>query len=146
MTPLFMSDSTCWNELESTDIVDEEVESNPNGGEVRKPYTLGLGLSRPMADREQRIIILGDADCLSDGEFNHKRAMIWATNYVLVQGGFDWLSNGEAPINVTRPASIDRKLYVSASGAEVLQYMLIGVFPGLLLLLYLFMWIRRRGR
>ena len=146
VTPLFMSDSTCWNELESTDIVDEEVECNPNVGEVRKPYTLGLGLSRPMADREQRIIILGDADCLSDGEFNHKRAMIWATNYVLVQGGFDWLSNGEAPINVTRPASIDRKLYVSASGAEVLQYMLIGVFPGLLLLLYLFMWIRRRGR
>lgn len=146
VTPLLMSDSTCWNELETTDIVDQEVECNPAAGEVAKPYTLALALSRPMAGREQRIIVLGDADCLSDGEFNHKRAMLWATNYVLVQGGFDWLSNGEAPINITRPPSIDRKLFVSGGGAEVLQYMLIGGFPGLLLFLYLFIWLRRRGR
>ena len=136
VTPLFMSDSTCWNELETMDIVDQEVKCNPDAGEVAKPYTLALALSRPVADREQRIIVLGDADCLSDGEFNHKRAMLWASNYVLVQGGFDWLSNGEAPINITRPASI----------AVSYTHLLIGVFPGLLLFLYLFIWLRRRGR
>ncbi|MFR7809302.1 MAG: hypothetical protein ACLU4N_08510, partial [Butyricimonas faecihominis] len=65
--PLFMSDSTCWNELENTEIVDQEVVFNPEVGEVQKSYPLALALSRKVGEREQKIMILGDADCLSDG-------------------------------------------------------------------------------
>ena len=46
MIPLFMSDSTCWNELENTEIVDQEVVFNPEVGEVQKSYPLVLALSR----------------------------------------------------------------------------------------------------
>lgn len=147
VTPMFVSDSTCWNELETKEIVDEEdVKYNPKAGEVQRSYAVGLALSREKGGREQKIIVMGDADCLSDGEFNRTRPGLWGGNYAIVQGGFYWLSDEEAPIDIRRPFSIDNRVFVSASGANVLQYMLIGVFPGLLLLLYLFIWIRRRGR
>ena len=41
---------------------------NPAAGEVQKSYPLALALSRKMGEREQRLLFLGDADCLSDGE------------------------------------------------------------------------------
>ncbi|MCR9011015.1 Gldg family protein [Gabonibacter chumensis] len=147
VTPMFVSDSTCWNELETKEIVNEEdVKYNPEVGEVQQSYTLGLALSRKMGDKEQRIIVLGDADCISDGEFGRSRSPLWVANFGIVQGGFYWLSDGEVPIDVRRPASIDNRISTTEGGAEVLDYMLMGVFPGLLLLLYLFIWIRRRGR
>ena len=144
--PLFMSDSTCWNELENTDIVDQEVVCNPKVGEVQKSYPLALALTRKMGAREQKVIILGDADCLSDGELTSNRNPLWAANYVIIQGGFFWLSDGEVPIDVRRPGAIDRRLLVSDTGVEVLNYALLGGFPGLLLCLALFIWLRRRGR
>ena len=146
VVPLFMSDSTCWNELENTEIVDQEVVFNPDAGEVQKSYPLALALSRKMGEREQKIIILGDADCLSDGELTRNRNPLWAANYVIIQGSFFWLSDGEVPIDVRRPYAIDRKLFVGETGAEILNYALLGVFPGLLLFLALFIWLRRRGR
>ena len=144
--PLFMSDSTCWNELEYTDIVDKEIVYNPAVGEVQKSYPLALALSRKMDAREQKIVVLGDADCLSDGELTRNRNPLWAANYVIIQGSFFWLSDGEVPIDVRRPYAIDRKLFVGETGAEILNYALLGVFPGLLLFLALFIWLRRRGR
>ena len=42
------------------------------------------------------------------------------------------------PIDVRRPYAIDRKLFVGETGAEILNYALLGVFPGLLLFLALF--------
>lgn len=144
--PLFMSDSTCWNELENTEIVDQEVVLNPSVGEVQKSYPLALALSRKVGEREQKIIVLGDADCLSDGELTANRSPLWAGNYYLIQGSFFWLSDGEAPIDMRRPYWVDNSLFVGETGAEVLNYALLGGFPGLLLFLALFIWLRRRGR
>lgn len=146
--PLFMSDPTCWNEVESTEVVDQEVVYNPTAGEVQKSYPLVLALSRKIGEREQKIMILGDADCLSDGELTRGRNLMGYRpgNYVLIQAGFYWLSDGEVPVDIRRPYAIDNKLTVGQTGAEFLDYALMGVFPGLLLILYLFIWIRRRGR
>ena len=146
VTPLFMTDSTCWNELEIKNVVDQEVVCNPAVGEVQKSYAVGLALSRSVGSKEQRIIILGDADCLSDGEFGRTRPGLWAANYSIVQGGFFWMSDNEVPIDVRRPYAIDNSISTTEAGANVLRYLLVGVFPGLLLLLSLFIWIRRRSR
>ncbi len=144
--PLFMSDSTCWNELEYTDIVDKEIVYNPAVGEVQKSYPLALALSRKMDAREQKIVVLGDADCLSDGELTRNRKPLWVANYTIIQASFFWLSDYKVPIDVRRPAAADRRINVSPAGAEILNYTLIGGLPGLLFILYMFIWLRRRGR
>ena len=144
--PLLMSDSTCWNEVEHTDIVDQEIVCNPAAGEVQKSYPLALALSRKVGDREQKIVILGDADCLSDGELTRNRSPYMAANYGIVQGSFFWMSDGEVPIDVRRPKARDGRVNVGDTGVEILNYALMGGFPGLLFIIYMLIWLRRRGR
>ena len=146
VTPLFMTDSICWNELEIKDIVNEVVECNPNVGEVQKSFAVGLALARKVENREQKIVVLGDADCISDGEFTHSRSGLWVANYGVIQGVFNWLSDGEVPIDIRRPASKDVRVFISETGADIFKYSVMGVIPGLLLVLALFIWLRRRGR
>ena len=147
ITPLFVSDTIgSWNELETVDFLDDTVSLNPSVGEVERSYVTALAMSRPMGGKEQRIIILGDADCLSNGEISIDRKDISAVNYFLISGSFFWLSNEEVPIDVRRPTPPDNKVYVSMDWMYFWKVVLMGVWPGLLACWAIFIWIRRRGR
>ncbi len=142
----FETDSLAWNELETTNFVDDTVKLNPKAGEVQKSYATGLALTRKVGEKEQKIIILGDADCISNGEFSRSRREIQAANYTVITGGFYWLSDGEVPIDVRRPPIPDKEIYLDKDDMQVAKFMFMAVLPGLLLLLSLFIWIRRRGK
>lgn len=147
VTPLFTTATTgCWNELQSTDFIEGNICLNPETGEVEKQYATALALSRPIGDKEQKIIILGDADCISNGEFSRQRNGIMASNYTLIMGCFYWLSDQEVPIDVRRPQPSDNEIYADENTMRVMKAILTWILPGLLLLLYLFIWIRRRSR
>lgn len=147
ITPLFVSDTIgSWNELETVDFLDDTVSLNPSIGEVERSYVTALAMSRPMGGKEQRIIILGDADCLSNGEISIGRKDVAAANYSLISGSFFWLSNEEVPIDVRRPTPPDNKVYVSMDWMYFWKVVLMGVWPGLLAFWAIFIWIRRRGR
>ena len=49
-------------------FLDDTVSLNPLVGEVERSYITALAMSRSTGGKEQRIIILGDADCLSNGD------------------------------------------------------------------------------
>ncbi|MEG0797071.1 MAG: Gldg family protein [Odoribacter sp.] len=145
--PLLVTESKgVWNELETIDFIDDTVKLNPAIGEVEKAYATALALSRKVGQKEQKIIILGDADCISNIEFQTTRKDIFSANYTLVTGSFYWLSDGQAPIDVRRPALSDNNMTMSKEGVYWSKIGLIGVWPALMLLLALFIWIRRRGR
>ena len=146
VTPLFETDSLCWNELKTVNFEDDTVSYNPEMGEVQKAYTTGLALSRPMNGKEQRIIILGDADCISNGEISISRQNIWAENYAVVNGAFFWLSNGEVPIDVRRPNPTDNKVYLNQDQMAVWDIVFRWGIPVLLALAGIVIWVRRKGR
>ena len=68
------------------------------------------------------------------------------SNYTIIQGAFFWLSDGEVPIDMRRPVPTDNKLKVSRQGVTFINILFLGGLPGILLLWYLFIWLRRRGR
>ena len=146
VTPLFRTDSICWNELETTDFVDDTVRLNPVAGEVQKAYTTALALSKKVGEKEQRIVIFGDADCISNGEIERRRNGIWTENFSVINGSFFWLSENEVPIDVRRPGSIDNTIELSRESMEVWGVLLKWVLPALLALIAIMLWIRRRGR
>jgi ABC-2 type transport system permease protein len=135
-----------WNELETTNFIDDTVKVNAAIGEVVKSYPTALALTRNVAGKEQRIIITGDADCLSNGEISIQRAKVPAANFNLIMGSFFWMSDNEVPIDVRRPTPPDDTLLATGHGVKVSKWLLMGLFPLLLLASYLFIWIRRRGR
>jgi ABC-2 type transport system permease protein len=103
-------------------------------------------LSRRIADKEQKIIVLGDADCISNAEISIQRSKVTAANYNMIMGTFFWLSDNEVPIDVRRPTPPDDKLLVSGGGVKIDKWLLMGLLPLLILTSYLVVWLRRRGR
>lgn len=147
VTTLFTSDTlNTWNEVETTNFIDDPVVLNPEAGEKEDIYATGIALSREMNGKEQRIIILGDADCISNAEHSIKRKGIPAYNYAVITGSFFWLSDGEAPFDVRRPKAVDNKVSVSMEGMEFVKIAFLWVFPILLLGIGILIWIRRKGR
>jgi len=145
--PLCVSDTLDgWNELETTDFIDDTVKINPTIGEVERSYPTALALTRKIAGKEQKIIITGDADCLSNSEINMRRTKVPASNFNWIMGTFFWMSDNEVPIDVRRPAPPDNKLFTTGSRVKVSKWLLTGLFPLLMLMTYLVVWLRRRGR
>ena len=99
-----------------------------------------------MNGREQRIIILGDADCISNAEHSIKRKGIPAYNYAVITGSFFWLSDGVAPFDVRRPKAVDNKVSVGMEGMGIVKIAFLWIFPILLLGIGILIWIRRKGR
>ena len=147
VTPLFVSDTIgSWNEVETTDFLDDTVRLNPAAGEVERSYPTVLALSRQMGDKEQRIVILGDADCLSNGEISISRKDVPAANYYLISGSFFWLSEEEVPIDVRRPTPPDNAVNLGMDGMYYWKIVLMGLWPAILAFFAIFIWVRRRGR
>ena len=144
-TNVCISDKYSWNELQTTDFVDDTIRYNPESGEVQKAYPLIVALSKNVNNKEQRVIIAGDADCISNSGFARQRNMR-ASNFSLITGGFYWLSNKELPIDVRRPAKPDNKIYVSKLGRQLTNILFVYFIPFILLLFGIIIWIRRRGR
>ncbi|MCB6974359.1 MULTISPECIES: Gldg family protein [Butyricimonas] len=144
--PLFMTDSLTWNELETTDFVDDTVRVNSEIGEVQKCYVTALALTREVGDKEQKIMIFGDADCISNVELSTNRVNVSNRNFSIIMGGFYWLSDKEVPIDVRRPALTDDFINLGKESLSVWKIILVWVLPGLLVVMSLLLWIRRRGR
>ena len=145
--PLLVSDSThSWNELETTNFIDDTVKLNPKIGEVQQSYPTGLALTRKVGEKEQKILILGDADCISNGEIGRQRARVPAANFNMMMGTFFWMSDNEVPIDVRRPNPPDDELFAKGEDVKMSKWVLMGLFPALLLAGCLFIWLRRRGR
>lgn len=148
VTELFTANAKeqIWNEVENKEFNDDSCELNPSKGEeIQNGAPLILALERTINDKEQRILVIGDADCLSNSEISIVRSGLDAANYNFIMGAFYWLSNEEVPIDVRRPAPIDNKLYLKLAGMRITRWSLIGLFPLILLSLYITIWIRRRS-
>jgi ABC-2 type transport system permease protein len=135
-----------WNELETTDFIDDTVRLNPAIGEVEQSHPTALALSRHVNGKEQKIIIAGDADFLGNGEIAMQRRGVEARNNLFAMGAFYWMSDGEAPVDVRRPPLPDARILVSTDGVTNNKIALMGVFPFLLLASCLVIWLRRRGK
>ena len=147
VTNMFRTDTIgVWNELETTDFIDDTVRLNPSIGEVEKIYNTVVALSRKVGNKEQKIILTGDADCISNGEFGRRVPHARTNNFSLITGGFFWFSDNEVPIDVRRPALPDDKVYVSQSGTKMIKWSFMLLIPLILAGGGVFIWIRRKGR
>lgn len=144
--PLIVCDSV-WNELQTTDYVNDVVRCDAERGERMGNYAVMWGVSRSKGEKEQKIIVLGDADALSNkGILAQHGLPLESGNYQLMMGMFHWLSDHELPVDVRRPDPVDNELKLSEFGVKVWDKVIVWGIPSLLLVVYLFLWIRRRGR
>lgn len=133
----------CWNELETKNFSLEDPTLNETIGEKENAYVTGYALRRDVKGKEQRVFVLGDADCISNAELGVDREFR-RSNYALIDGMFRWLVYDEYPIDISRPAAKDNDVYLTPAGYAWVKIFLRWVCPAILVLLGCVIWFSRR--
>jgi ABC-2 type transport system permease protein len=124
--PLVVSDpSNTWNKMASIDSSTDNVTFYPEQGDSPKKFPLILSLTRAVHNKEQRIIVSGDADFMSNGELTRGGN----ANPYLVTGIFSWMSYGAFPIDVSRPVPTDNNLKVDKKEIKWLKFAFLFMIP-----------------
>lgn len=121
--PLLVTpDGNYWNETGPLEAVSQPDSvhwtADSKNGEFIRVHTLGLALSRTTDGREQRIVVLGDADCLGNAEMTLTRKNMPAFNAAFCKGLLNWLSDGRSPVDVRRPMPPDDSISLTPHQAE----------------------------
>lgn len=135
-----------WNERQTRNFIDEIPACDSKTGEVEKSYSLVKYLTREVGEREQRIFVIGDADCIAGSELSTRRNGISPANFSLIRAMFNMLSYGEFPLETSRARAVDNKIYLDQDDSSWIKILFDGVIPAALLIGSLVVWMRRRGR
>lgn len=143
--PLLMTDARYAWLKKGTLVADSaNVLFDAAGGDLRQPFPVAVSLTRQLNGREQRIVVTGDADYMSNKELN--RYNVRTANFVFNTSLFSWLSDGAFPIDTSRPPAKDNKVKVTVEEAEYLAILYEWVLPGLLLAFAAILLIRRKRK
>lgn len=138
MKPLLMTEGQkTWVKMGRLVTDSAEVVYNPQEGDIKGSFTTAMALTREVRGKEQRIIVCGDADYMSNlrsgGDYT-ARAM------------YSWLDENKFPIYLPHPKLMDNKLFITEAGAEVLKIAYVWVLPSLVFLMGTILLIRRKRK
>ncbi len=146
VTPLVATWSKgAWNERQTTDFVDDTPTLNP-ATEKEDSIPVVVRLTRKVGEKEQRIIVFGDADCIANGELTASRFDMRGSNFTMITESFRDLSYGVFPVDDSRPRPKDDALYMGQGALIWVQILFMGIVPGGLLFWYLLLWWNRRKK
>ena len=130
---LVMSTANGWNKPGKVDL---SAALTFEAGDEKGIFPIVLSLTR----NDQRIIIAGDADFMSNAELAHARGL----NQIFVNNIFKWFSKGEFPLEINRPAMTDDNLLLKRKQMASLKMILLFIIPGLLIASGAFILISRK--
>ncbi len=143
-TPLLTTDQRyTWNKSGTFDLDAQKVTFNAEK-EKKEAMPVAMAITRNVASKTQKIVVLGDADVISNAEL--KRSNVTTRNWDFSTSLFKWFSNGEFPIDTERPKSLDNHILVSRQQISWFKIFLLGVVPGVLVLAGAYTLIRRKRR
>lgn len=135
-----------WVEKETTDFINEKSALNPEAGEVEKSHSIMLYLTRPVGQKEQRIFVIGDADCISTLELSQNRAGFRSSNFTLITETFRNLSYGEFPVEAARENPPDNRVLIGQSPIGWMKVISMWMIPLALVAGCVILLIRRKRR
>jgi ABC-2 type transport system permease protein len=98
---------------------------------VSDSATLALALTRKIGGREQRIMVVGDADFMSTAEMDRHAPK--TENFDFITDIFSWLNDGRFPVDTIRPKTADI-LNMDRDGVLLVRVVFFGILPLLLII------------
>lgn len=143
---LFESGVGSWNETGNLNVNRDSPGFIEHAGQISKTYPTVVALSKQVNGKIQKIIVTSDADFLSTAVLNQNYQNNTPGNYGFIYAAFSWLSDGKSPIDVHRPDSIDNKIKLNDKIWDISALVMRWIFPIVLILVALIIYIRRRSR
>ncbi|MDB5158061.1 MAG: transporter permease [Mucilaginibacter sp.] len=129
--------------LGSIDLTTADLSFKAAEGDQKGAFPIAVALSRAINGKQQRIVVSGDADFISNGELSRARSQF---NEYYLQGLFRWFSNNTFPIDVTRPPARDMDLKISRKQITALMWLCKGIIPALIAILGAITLFKRRRK
>ncbi|WP_162426106.1 Gldg family protein [Pontibacter pudoricolor] len=127
VAPILVTDgSVTWNKQESFDLKTEKVVFD-SATEKKITAPVALALRRNVGNKEQKIMVFGDADFMSNVELNRNNVNTVNASFALRM--FKWFSDGKYPVDTSRPPSIDDKVLLTRAGIGWMKVSALGVIP-----------------
>ncbi|MBS0031833.1 DUF4350 domain-containing protein [Chitinophaga sp. 22321] len=143
--PLLVTNiKTCWLKKDNLVTDSAEIVFSPENGDEQKTFATAVSLTRKVNNKEQRIVVTGDADFMANAEL--QRFNMRAANFVFNTALFSWLSYGEYPIDSTRPKPEDTAVLLTKAQVKFLRIIYLWVLPGVLLAFGAILLIRRKRK
>lgn len=127
-----------WSE---TGVMKGQLELN-RGEDISGPLTIAAAFTRDSgnADREQRVIVVGDGDFLSNTFIGNVGNLNLGMNMI------NWLSNQDSFISIPAKTANDITLQIAPMTAAIIGFGFWLLLPLLLLGAGIYIWLRRRRR
>lgn len=135
------------NTLLRTAPVDDSLRTvsfDAAAGDKKGEFPVMVALTRQTGEKEQRIIVSGDADFMSNAEL--LRSNIQTGNFTFLMELFHWFSAGEFPLDTYREETTDDGVKLTAKGVDTMKWLLAGGLPLLVIAGVATMLIRRNRR
>jgi ABC-type uncharacterized transport system involved in gliding motility auxiliary subunit len=136
------SDARSWNE---TGDLQDDAYMGDNDDEISGPLTIGMSLARSKHDSdgqlfEQRVVIVGDADFLSNSYLGNGSNVEIGINLI------NWLSHDDRLISISPRPAPDTRLELSPPEQLAIAIFFLLALPLGLLISGLRIWLKRRKR
>lgn len=145
--PLLLSTAGGWNKQLAAqgniDLATADLRFNAAQGDEKGVFPIAVSMSRKVKNKEQRIIVSGDADFISNAELSRPPR---GQNQYYLNGIFRWLGNGDYPVDVSRPALKDTDLKVSRGQITALMWLCKGIIPAVIAILGAIVLFKRRRK
>lgn len=134
VVPLVVSPAEgVWLEKETRDIGEEPVVFHPEAGEKEGAYNFLVALERQVGEKSQRILVASTPAWFSSEHSRlitdtHNSATSWMYPVLM-----RWFSQGEFPASVKRDLPEDNRICLRRSHRTVNSWVMLVLFPGLIL-------------
>jgi ABC-2 type transport system permease protein len=143
--PILITDAqTSWLKKGKFTLDSAALTVESKNGDEQGSFPTALTLTRKVNNKEQRILVSGDADFFSNMEL--ARINLRTANSGLAVSIFSWFAYGEFPVDVSRPESKDNTIKLTKPRVKIIQVVYYVVIPGTLFLIGMILLIRRKRK
>ncbi len=126
--------------------IEGNIEFNENTEEIAGPIDIGISLTRTIeqvennANLEQRIVVIGDGDFMTNGFIGYGSNLLFSTNL------FNWLSHDDDLISIDAVSAPDTQLNIGTNTVLLIMLVFLFIIPLTLVATGIAIWLRRRKK
>lgn len=143
--PLLQSPQAGWNKAVPLDASAPSLVFNAGQGDEKGVFPVSVTLKRKVNGKEQRIIVSGNADYISNVQFANIERQAKLEKQFSVDLLFRWLNHGQFPIENKRPDPQDVDIVASKEQIAAMSIIFKFILPALMVLMGAIILFKRRN-